>query len=87
MKRSLGLIADALADGGNLLFTMLNGHVDLEMVNEVFPSFGGRKLSMKIRPAGQVYEWVRQAGFDIVQTRLDEWGYHTVALAAIKEPP
>jgi SAM-dependent methyltransferase len=81
VKRSLAHIAGAVNAGGYLLLTMLAGHVDLEMANEVFPGFGGRKLSMKIRSADQVLRWVRQAGFDSLQTRLDEWGYHMVCLA------
>ena len=57
------------------------GHVDLEMVQEVFLDFRGEPLRMVIRSAQQVKTWAEAAGFEVLQTECDGIGHYLVTLA------
>jgi len=81
VRRSMALLHDRLPGGGCLVFTNQSGHVDLEMVEEVFPDFRGRPLRMVTRPGERVNGWAEAAGFAILRTARDEAGHYSVTLA------
>jgi hypothetical protein len=72
---------EVLRRGGRFLFTMQTGHVDLEMVNEVFRGFDGRPLKITVRPARLLHGWARRVGLHVERSLCDEWHYHAVTLA------
>ena len=86
IRRSLALVHDALAPGGELIFTIQTGQVHVNTTNAIFNGFDGEPLNMTVRPAELVHGWARQAGFDIGQSEVDRWHYHTVTVAR-KRPP
>ena len=81
VQESMRLIHRSLAGDGLFIFTIQSDHADLDMVNEVFPSFDGERLKMKIRRVHRVGGWAELAGFRILDTRSDERGFSTVFLA------
>jgi hypothetical protein len=36
---------------------------------------------MLVRPLDLVQDWARGAGFKVLETKQDRWGYHAVTLA------
>jgi len=81
VRRSMALLHRHLPEGGCFLFTNQAGHVNLEMVQEVFVDFRGAPLRMVTRPAEQVNGWAEAAGFEILRTCCDEAGHYSVTLA------
>jgi len=81
IRRSMAIACRALADGGSFLFTTQTGHANLRMVNGTFRGFDGEPLRMTTRPLAAVHDWARQAGFDVLDSASDAWGYHAVTLA------
>ena len=80
VKESMRLIHNALRAGGYFAFSAQTGHVDLRMVNRVFKGFDSEALRITVRPTATVHNWARQQGFEIVESRSDEWNYHVVSL-------
>lgn len=80
VKESMRLIHDALRAGGYFAFSAQTGHVDLRMVNHVFKGFDGEALRITVRPPARIHDWAKQRGFEIVESRSDEWNYHVVSL-------
>jgi SAM-dependent methyltransferase len=81
VKDSMRIVWDLLEPGGCFIFTNQSGHLDLEMVNEVFIDFRGESLKMKTRSADLVNGWAQALGFAIHETRVDNQGYYSVTLA------
>ncbi|MBN1594547.1 class I SAM-dependent methyltransferase family protein [candidate division FCPU426 bacterium] len=81
IRQSIKLIFDALKPGGYFVFTIQTGHVDMQMVSEIFPDFNQQPLRMTVRPAEGVNGWSTQAGFKVLKTLQDKWGYYAVTLA------
>jgi SAM-dependent methyltransferase len=81
IRRSMGLVFDALPADGRFVFTHQTGHACIEMVNQVFTHFDGQPLRMATRPAAMVHDWARQAGFRIERSAADSQSYYTATLA------
>lgn len=81
IKKSIRIIYDNLKTGGYFVFTNQSGHVNLEMVQEVFSDFNGDPLRMTIRSADLMNTWTREAGFTVLETISDKAGYYSVTLA------
>lgn len=81
VRKSMALLHDLLPAGGCFVFTSQMGHVDLEMVQEVFLDFRGEPLRMVTRSAEQVNTWAETAGFEVLQTECDGVGHYSVTLA------
>ncbi|HOY10849.1 MAG TPA: class I SAM-dependent methyltransferase family protein [Candidatus Omnitrophota bacterium] len=84
IKTSMKIIHDILRPGGYFVFTNQSGHVDLDMVEEIFVDFNREPLRMKTRPAELINGWAREAGFEIVDTAADDKKHYSVTLALRK---
>jgi alpha-beta hydrolase superfamily lysophospholipase/SAM-dependent methyltransferase len=76
----LGL-ADALAEGGYLIYTNQPWHPQLEMIARVLDNREGKPWIMRCRPQMEMDSLVRAAGFEKLETLLDEDGIFSVSLA------
>ncbi len=76
----LGL-ADALPDGGWLIYTNQLWHPQLEMIARVLDNREGKRWVMRCRPQMEMDALVRSAGFEKVETLLDAEGIFSVSLA------
>lgn len=81
VKKSMQIIYDNLQDGGYFVFTNQSGHIDLEMVSNVFSDFNHNPLKMKVRSAELVNSWTKEIGFKIIESKLDANGYYSITLA------
>lgn len=81
VKKSMKIIYNALPKGGYFVFTNQSGHVNLEMVSEVFTDFNHDPLRMKIRAASLINSWAEDIGFKIIETNSDKGNYYSVTLA------
>lgn len=81
VKRSMQIIYNKLPKGGYFIFTNQSGHVDLELVANVFEDFNHNPLKMKIRDAQEINSWAKKIGFNIIETKSDKLGYYSVTLA------
>lgn len=80
VRRSMGMMFDALEPGGILVMTSQIDHPNLDLACSLFPDFNGEPLDMKMRPVSQVHTWLKETGFAVEHTLIDSWGY----FAAIK---
>lgn len=85
IQKTMTMIYKTLKDGGYFLFTNQSGHVDMEMVTRIFVDFNQQPLQMTVRSAEQMNGWAQEAGFQIVRTLSDKWGYYSVTLAVKKQ--
>ncbi len=81
IRRSLAQLYHLLAPGGALFFTTQTHHPQLEFIANVLPNRDGALWVMKCRPAALLEDWTRRAGFEQVQSRLEEVGLFTVTVA------
>ncbi len=81
VRKSMKIIFDVLRPGGYFVFTNQSGHVDLEMVEKIFVDFNKEPLRMTVRPAEQMNQWAKEAGFTIMKTVSDDKKYYSVTLA------
>jgi SAM-dependent methyltransferase len=81
VMESIRIIHKLLKPGGYFVFTNQAGHVDMETTNGIFNDFNNKPLQMTTRPQGKVNGWAVDAGFKIVKTVIDKWGYYSVTLA------
>ncbi|HUT59020.1 MAG TPA: class I SAM-dependent methyltransferase family protein [Phycisphaerae bacterium] len=87
VRRSMELISRALPEGGCFVFTIQTGHSNLRVANDLFRGFDGQPLEMTTRPADLATRWARDAGFELLTSRRDEWGHYMVALAEKRRQP
>jgi SAM-dependent methyltransferase len=85
VRKSMALVFGAVRDGGYFVFTNQSGHVDMEMVTRIFVDFNQQPLQMTVRSAEQMNGWTQEAGFQVIRTLSDKWGYYSVTLA-VKKP-
>ncbi len=78
VRRSMGIIHDALEVGGYFVCTNQAAHPNLEIVSAVFTDFTHQPLRMVMRVPAQVLAWLEAAGFHADQTLVDRWGYYSV---------
>jgi len=82
VTRSLAGIADAVPEGGFLVYTGQPWHPQLELIARALTSHrGGQAWVMRRRSQGEMDQLVERAGFRKVAQRIDEWGIFTVSLA------
>ncbi|HXH39254.1 MAG TPA: bifunctional alpha/beta hydrolase/class I SAM-dependent methyltransferase [Thermoanaerobaculia bacterium] len=82
VARSLAGIADAVPEGGVLVYTGQPWHPQLELIARALTSHrGGEAWVMRRRSQGEMDQLVERAGFRKVAQRIDEWGIFTVSLA------
>ncbi len=79
---SLAGMADAVEPGGYLVYTGQPWHPQLEMIARALTSHrGGAAWVMRRRTQAEMDQLVRDAGFEKLAQRVDEWGIFTVSLA------
>lgn len=81
VKRSIKIIYDNLHSGGYFVFTNQSGHVDLKLVSEVFEDFNHQPLRMTTRKAELIKGWVKDCGFNVLETKQDKNKYYSVTIA------
>jgi len=82
VSRSLAGIADAVPQGGYLVYTGQPWHPQLELIARALTSHrGGQAWVMRRRSQGEMDQLVERAGFRKIAQRIDEWGIFTVSLA------
>jgi SAM-dependent methyltransferase len=81
VRRSIGILAEALEPGGYLVVTNQSGHPNLEFVSAVFPDLRHQPLQMKMRPASTIESWLREAGLVVERTLQDSRGFFSVTRA------
>jgi alpha-beta hydrolase superfamily lysophospholipase len=79
---SLAGMADAIAPGGYLIYTGQPWHPQLELIARALTSHrDGQAWVMRRRTQAEMDQLVRDAGFEKIDQRIDEWGIFTVSLA------
>ena len=79
---SLAGMADAIEPGGYLVYTGQPWHPQLEMIARALTSHrGGAAWVMRRRTQAEMDQLVRDAGFEKLEQRIDEWGIFSVSLA------
>jgi SAM-dependent methyltransferase len=81
VMRSLRGLADAVEEGGYLLYTNQPWHPQVEFIARVLTNREGKPWIMRRRTQAEMDELVRSAGFDKVAQEVDPWGIFTVAVA------
>src|SRR5581483_11122974 len=82
VSRSLAGIADAVPEGGYLIYTCQPWHPQLELIARALTSHrGGQAWVMRRRTQNEMDQLAERAGFRKVAERIDEWGIFTVSLA------
>ncbi|MGE8321882.1 MAG: class I SAM-dependent methyltransferase family protein, partial [Pseudomonas sp.] len=79
---SLAGLADAVEEGGYLVYTGQPWHPQLEMIARALTSHrGGEAWVMRRRSQAEMDQLVAAAGFRKLAQRIDEWGIFSVCLA------
>ena len=82
VQRSLGGVAEAVPEGGYLIYTGQPWHPQLELIARALTSHrGGQAWVMRRRTQAEMDQLVERAGFRKIAQRIDEWGIFTVSLA------
>jgi len=79
--RSLRGIADAMEEGGRLIYTNQPWHPQVEFIARVLTNREGHPWIMRRRSQAEMDELVRVAGFEKVSQDIDRWGIFTVSVA------
>ena len=75
-------MARAVEAGGYLIYTGQPWHPQLEMIARALTSHRqGEAWVMRRRTQAEIDQLVREAGFEKVGQRIDEWGIFTVSIA------
>ena len=80
VKKSMSIVNEILKPGGYFIFTNQSGHFDLAMMQELFVDFNNQPLTMTTRSSQMMNGWAQEAGFVIVESVSDAWGYYTVSV-------
>lgn len=82
VRASLAGLADAVQDGGYLVYTGQPWHPQLEMIARALTSHrDGQPWVMRRRSQAEMDQLVEAAGFQKLEQRIDEWGIFSVSLA------
>ncbi|WP_417582795.1 bifunctional alpha/beta hydrolase/class I SAM-dependent methyltransferase [Nitrincola sp.] len=82
VQASLAGMAQAIEEGGYLIYTGQPWHPQLEMIARALTSHrDGDAWVMRRRTQAEMDQLVRQAGFVKIEQRIDEWGIFTVSIA------
>jgi hypothetical protein len=80
IQQSLARLYQMLAPGGAIYFTTQTSHPQLDFIANVLPNRNGALWVMKCRPAAQLEEWARAAGFEQITSQAEEVGLFTVTV-------
>jgi hypothetical protein len=79
---SLAGLYEAIEEGGYLLYTGQPWSPQLEMIARVLTSYrAGQAWVMRRRAQAEMDQLVREAGFEKLVERIDDWGIFSVSLA------
>lgn len=81
VSESLEGLAQAIPDGGTLIYTNQPWHPQLELIARGLTNWDGKPWVMRRRTQAEMDDLVRAAGFEKVQMEIDPWGMFTVSLA------
>lgn len=81
VRASLAGLADAMPDGGRLLYTGQPWHPQIEFIARVLINREGKPWIMRRRTQAELDALVREAGFEKISQRVDRWGIFTVSMA------
>lgn len=81
VRRCLGGIADAIEEGGYLIYTGQPWHPQIEMIARVLTNREGEPWVMRRRTQRELDELVREAGFEKIRTQVGGRGIFTVSIA------
>lgn len=81
VRRSLGLIFEALEPGGFAIVTNQMAQPDPELASAVAGDLRRQSPRMTMRPASQMHGWLGGIGFVVQRTLVDSWGCHAVTQA------
>ncbi|MGE0012971.1 MAG: bifunctional alpha/beta hydrolase/class I SAM-dependent methyltransferase [Azoarcus sp.] len=82
VRASLAGMAQAVQAGGYLIYTGQPWHPQLEMIARALTSHReGEAWVMRRRTQAEMDQLVREAGFEKIEQRIDEWGIFTVSIA------
>jgi len=82
VRASLAGMAQAVEAGGYLIYTGQPWHPQLEMIARALTSHReGEAWVMRRRTQAEMDQLVREAGFEKIEQRIDEWGIFTVSIA------
>jgi alpha-beta hydrolase superfamily lysophospholipase len=79
-------LADALEDGGYLIYTNQPWHPQLEFIARVLVNREGQPWIMRRRTQAEMDELVGAAGFEKLSMAIDRWGIFSVSLAVRRRP-
>jgi alpha-beta hydrolase superfamily lysophospholipase len=79
--RTLRGLADAVEDGGYLIYTNQPWHPQVEFIARVLRNREGQPWIMRRRTQAEMDELVRSCGFEKVDQDIDRWGIFTVSVA------
>ena len=80
IQRSLKQLYQMLALGGTICFTTQTHHPQLDFIANVLPNRNGVLWVMKCRPAAQLEQWARDAGFTQIESQAEEVGLFTITV-------
>ena len=81
VRRCLGGLADAMEEGGYLVYTGQPWHPQIEMIARVLTNREGEPWIMRRRTQRELDELVREAGFEKIKTLVGGRGIFTVSIA------
>jgi len=79
--RSLQGIADAMDEGGHLIYTCQPWHPQVEFIARTLTNREGQPWIMRRRTQAEMDELVTSCGFEKIDQAIDPWGIFTVSLA------
>jgi alpha-beta hydrolase superfamily lysophospholipase len=81
VRRSLESLAQAMADGGSLIYTNQPWHPQLELIARGLFDWDGKPWVMRRRTQAEMDDLVRAAGFEKTHMEIDRWGMFSVSHA------
>ena len=81
VRDSLEGLAQAVPEGGLLIYTNQPWHPQLELIARGLSDWDGKPWIMRRRTQAEMDDLVRAAGFEKVQMEIDPWGMFTVSIA------
>jgi len=81
VRNSLLGLAEALGEGSYLIYTNQPWHPQVEMIARTLTNREGKPWIMRRRTQEEMDDLVREAGFEKVEMRIDEYGIFTVSAA------
>jgi SAM-dependent methyltransferase len=81
VRRHFTQVARLLAPGGRLIVTVQPDHPQVEFIARVLTSHSGRPWAMRLRSAGLISAWAKEAGFIVESVTMERRGIFGVLVA------